>query len=77
MENSIVDRLNEATEIAGAKFLDDSKLKEFEAASAAFELMVQQGLTKKRGYTLMTIMDEHLHRPLVNFEGREVGNEIG
>jgi hypothetical protein len=52
-----------------AKHSKDHKLKEFEKASEEFSKLVKQGIAKRRGYTLLTIDQAHLHR--VNFNVKQ------
>jgi hypothetical protein len=51
------------------KYSDDPKIKEFEMASEEFSKLVEQGLAKRRGYTLLTIDQAHLHK--VNFNVKQ------
>ena len=50
--------------IKNKDFLNDPILKKFEEASKEFERMVEAGIVKRRGYTLLTITD---HLPVVKF----------
>jgi len=44
----------------------EQRAKEIETAFKEFEVLVEKGLTKRRGYNLMSITDVHLHRLTFN-----------
>lgn len=61
MELEIVKNLEITLEREGNRLKDDATLSSFKQASLEFDKLVQKGMVKRRGYTLMTIDDKHLN----------------
>ncbi len=66
MEKTLDKQVKETITEQSSKFDETQETKDFEKAIEEFERMVESGLVKKRGYTLMTIDDAHLHRATFN-----------
>lgn len=56
IEKELIETLKVETE----KFQNDPKIKEFEKANSEFKNLVQEGVTKERGYNLLTVENAHL-----------------
>jgi hypothetical protein len=56
MELEIIQRLEDVLENESKKLQNDTILAGFEKASREFDELVASGITKRRGYNLMTIM---------------------
>lgn len=74
MENSIISEINIAIQISSENFEENELIKLFENANKEYELLVEKGLTKKRGYNLLSITDIHLHRLDFNFGDENAHN---
>lgn len=74
MENSIINDINIAIQISMEKYIKDETIKEFEDAYKEYLILVEKGLTKMRGYNLMTITDIHLHRLNFNIIDENANN---
>lgn len=62
MELEIVKELENIIEKEGTKLKDDPALAAFEQATIEFNKLVESGMVKRRGYTLMTIEGKHLQQ---------------
>lgn len=56
IEKNVISTVRTETE----KFKNDSKIKEFEKASAEFKSLIEKGLVKERGYNLLSVENAHL-----------------
>jgi hypothetical protein len=52
----------ETVEKASGKFVDDPIYKEFDKANKDFNLLVEKGITSRRGYNLISIEESKLRR---------------
>jgi hypothetical protein len=62
----MIEDLNKILKEQSEKHSNDPKIKDYEKASEEFSKMVEQGITKRRGYTLLTIDKAHLYKPGFN-----------
>ena len=72
MESLILEQLKNAIEIASIKFGADKGLKDFEKASKEFDELIEKGIARKRGYNLLTITENHLHRINFNIQKEKI-----
>lgn len=54
---NITKELHDSVKAASQKFSNDQKLRELEAASEEFKILVSKGIAKERGYNLASIED--------------------
>ena len=66
MATNIEKQVEKTIQEQASKFSKSKTIKDYEKAAERFEEMVKKGLTKKRGFTLMTIDNSHLHRMRIN-----------
>lgn len=66
MESTIVKNIQHILEKESSKYKDDSKIKEYEKAIENYKKLIEKGLTKHRGYNLITIDKAHLKRHSFN-----------
>lgn len=60
MASNLLQELQETIKQESTKFNGEEKLQEFEEAINIYKKLIEKGLTKKRGYNLLTIDKAHL-----------------